>query len=214
MPRAAEALRAWDGKGLPDEAVDRGVRDRPRSGAAGTQGRASWPSGSTTRMPGFRTLLAATGARIAEHAACRAGARRSRRSTRNGASPPPGPRSAVPRPRYTALYLLAALDLQAGRRRSSSARRPIRRSIRNVLGRTFWISAMVTLICLVLGYPLAYLLATLPPRQSNLLLILVLLPFWTSLLVRTAAWVVLLQNEGVVNDVLLWLGLISDAACR
>ena len=53
----------------------------------------------------------------------------------------------------------------------------------------------------MLGYPLAYKLASLPPRISNLLMILVLLPFWTSLLVRTGAWVVLLQREGPVNDV-------------
>ena len=76
--------------------------------------------------------------------------------------------------------------------------------------RTFWISFVVTALCLLLGYPLAYKLASLPARISNLLLILVLLPFWTSLLVRTGAWVVLLQREGVVNDVLIALGLTSE----
>jgi putative spermidine/putrescine transport system permease protein len=69
---------------------------------------------------------------------------------------------------------------------------------------------VVTLWCLVLGYPLAYKLASLPARVSNLLLILVLLPFWTSLLVRTGAWVVLLQREGLVNDALLALRLIEQ----
>lgn len=57
---------------------------------------------------------------------------------------------------------------------------------------------------------MAYLLANLPIRTSNLLLILVLMPFWTSLLVRTTAWVVLLQNNGVINDALLSLGLINE----
>ena len=61
----------------------------------------------------------------------------------------------------------------------------------------------------MLGYPVAYLLATLPVRTGNLLLILVLLPFWTSLLVRTTAWVVLLQTHGVINDTLSWLHLIN-----
>jgi putative spermidine/putrescine transport system permease protein len=62
----------------------------------------------------------------------------------------------------------------------------------------------------LLGYPIAWLLANLPDRTANLLMILVLLPFWTSLLVRTSAWKVLLQQQGVINDVLVWIGLIAD----
>jgi putative spermidine/putrescine transport system permease protein len=76
--------------------------------------------------------------------------------------------------------------------------------------RTLWISALVTLTCLALGYPIAYLLATLPAKTSNLLIILVLLPFWTSLLVRTTSWIVLLQTQGVLNDLMVWVGIISD----
>jgi putative spermidine/putrescine transport system permease protein len=69
-----------------------------------------------------------------------------------------------------------------------------------IILRTFWISVLVTLVTVGLGFPVAYLLATLPTRTSNLLMILVLLPFWTSLLVRTTAWFVLLQDNGVIND--------------
>lgn len=76
--------------------------------------------------------------------------------------------------------------------------------------RTLWVSGLVMLICLLLGYPIAYLLATLPTRTSNLLIILVLLPFWTSLLVRTTSWIVLLQTQGVLNDLMVWIGIISD----
>ena len=76
--------------------------------------------------------------------------------------------------------------------------------------RTLKISGLVLLICLLMGYPIAYLMATLPTKTSNLLLILVLLPFWTSLLVRTTSWIVLLQTEGVLNDIFVWIGLISD----
>ena len=65
-------------------------------------------------------------------------------------------------------------------------------------------------MCILLGYPIAFLLATLPMRTSNVLMILVLLPFWTSLLVRTSAWKVLLQNQGVINDFLVWIGIIAD----
>ena len=76
--------------------------------------------------------------------------------------------------------------------------------------RTLLISGSVMLLCLLLGYPVAYLLATLPLRHSNLLMIMVLLPFWTSLLVRTTAWIAILQSQGVVNDVLVWIGITGD----
>ena len=84
------------------------------------------------------------------------------------------------------------------------------RVFRDVLGRTLWISAMVTLVCLALGYPVAYVIAAQPPGRAAMLLFLVLLPFWTSLLVRTAAWVVLLQREGVLNSLFLSLGLVHE----
>ncbi len=80
----------------------------------------------------------------------------------------------------------------------------------DVLWRTVEISIFVTLICFLLGLPISYLLATLPTAKSNLLLILLLLPFWTSLLVRTTAWLVLLQSEGLVNDFGLWIGLWNE----
>lgn len=80
-----------------------------------------------------------------------------------------------------------------------------------LFGRTFYLSIVITLSCLLLGYPIAYILANLPLRYSNLLMILVLLPFWTSLLVRTSAWKVLLQQNGVINDFLVLIGLVDDA---
>ena len=77
--------------------------------------------------------------------------------------------------------------------------------------RTLLLSAIITGTCLLLAFPVAHLLATLPMSKSNLLMILVLLPFWTSLLVRTTAWMVLLQSEGVINNILVSLGVIDDA---
>lgn len=76
--------------------------------------------------------------------------------------------------------------------------------------RTLWLSVLITFMTVLLGYPIAFLLATLPTRTSNLLMILVLLPFWTSLLVRTSSWIALLQKEGVINDFLVGIGLIGD----
>ena len=111
---------------------------------------------------------------------------------------------------YTSFYLLAAVD----RRLTADgaiARTPSQQAIFvDVFKRTFGVSAVVTLLCLVLAYPVAYLLATVPARFGNLLMILVLLPFWTSVLVRTTAWMVLLQREGIVNGILRGAGIISE----
>ena len=76
--------------------------------------------------------------------------------------------------------------------------------------RTVEVAFFVTLFCFLMAYPIAHLLATLPMKYSNLLMICVLLPFWTSLLVRTASWMILLQQQGVVNDFFVWIGLVAD----
>lgn len=76
--------------------------------------------------------------------------------------------------------------------------------------KTFVLSGVITFICLLLAFPIAHLLAVLPLAKSSLLMILVLLPFWTSLLVRTTSWIVLLQQQGVLNDILVALGLIGE----
>ncbi len=76
--------------------------------------------------------------------------------------------------------------------------------------RTLFLSVLITCLTLILGFPIAFLLATLPMRISNLLMIMVLLPFWTSLLVRTTSWIVLLQSQGVVNDLAVGAGLLAD----
>jgi ABC-type spermidine/putrescine transport system permease subunit I len=79
-----------------------------------------------------------------------------------------------------------------------------------VFTNTFWIAAIATVTCLVIGYPFAYLMTIVPGRVAGLLLIAVLLPFWSSLLVRTFAWQVILRDTGIVNRFLLDLGLISE----
>lgn len=79
-----------------------------------------------------------------------------------------------------------------------------------VLTNTFWIAAISTVTCLVIGYPYAYLMSIVPGRVAGILLIAVLLPFWSSLLVRTFAWQVILRDTGVINTFLLDLGLISE----
>jgi ABC-type spermidine/putrescine transport system permease subunit I len=79
-----------------------------------------------------------------------------------------------------------------------------------VLANTFWIAAISTVTCLLIGYPYAYLMSIVPGRVAGILLIAVLLPGWSSLLVRTFAWQVILRDTGVINTFLLDLGLISE----
>ncbi|TYC79843.1 ABC transporter permease subunit [Stappia sp. BW2] len=113
-------------------------------------------------------------------------------------------------PRYTPGYFLNAFDAQQTAN-GIELKPEDERIYMFLFGRTLFLSVAITLSCLLLGYPIAYLLSALPLRSSNLLMILVLLPFWTSLLVRTSAWKVLLQQQGVINDFLVWTGIISDA---
>ena len=112
--------------------------------------------------------------------------------------------------RWTGDYLLASLDFRRDAAGHVERMPQDQQVYGRILGRTFVVSAIVTLWCLLLAYPLAYWLSILPARQSNVLMILVLVPFWTSILVRIAAWIVLLQNGGLVNGALLGLGLISQ----
>ncbi|MBE9143896.1 ABC transporter permease [Planktothrix mougeotii] len=80
----------------------------------------------------------------------------------------------------------------------------------NIFGRSLGLAALTTLICLIIGYPLAFFIATASPRWRNLLLFLVIIPFWTNFLVRTYAWIIILRSEGVINTVLQSLNLIQE----
>ncbi len=112
--------------------------------------------------------------------------------------------------KYTSGYFLNSVDLQKTpdgiEKRDEDQRIYI-----TLFQRTIFMSLTIMFSCVLLGYPIAFLLANLPTKTSNLLLILVLLPFWTSLLVRTSAWKILLQQQGVINDILVWIGLVDDA---
>ena len=112
--------------------------------------------------------------------------------------------------RWTPDYLLASVDLKRDAQGHVVRVGAQEAAFSDILLRTFLISGIVTLICIVMGYPLAYWLSTLPERRANLMMILVLLPFWTSVLVRIAAWIVLLQTNGLVNRLLMFTGLTGE----
>ena len=107
-------------------------------------------------------------------------------------------------------YFLNAVDLKYDSNKEIIQQPENRRIYNYTWYKTVKISVLVTLFCLILGYPIAYLLATLPLKYSNLLMIFVLLPFWTSLLVRTVSWIIILMKKGVFNSILVWAGVIAD----
>ena len=115
-------------------------------------------------------------------------------------------RASVP---FTSYYLLAALDLQ----QTDDGIQPVSEDKRVYLDltlKTLKIAFIVSLACLLLGFPYAALMVRAGPLLRGLLFLAVMLPFWTSLLARTTAWIVVLQDQGIVNGLLLRLGLIDQ----
>ncbi len=113
-------------------------------------------------------------------------------------------------PPYTMAKYLKGMDMYFAPDGSIAQVDEDRRIHRILWLRTLEIALFVTIFCFLMGYPIAHLLATLPMKYSNLLMICVLLPFWTSLLVRTASWMILLQQQGLVNDFIVMIGLVAD----
>ena len=112
--------------------------------------------------------------------------------------------------KYTNSHFLSAIDMKKKPDGSISMKDKDSQIYINLFIRTMWLSSLITFLTVLLGYPIAYLLASLKTKASNLLMILVLLPFWTSLLVRTSAWIALLQKEGIINDFLIAIHVITE----
>jgi len=211
LPETAAILRTWKGNDLPPDAAFAAlVREMPAAAEARTLAAAAQRLNHD--ISGFRSLMLRTARDLSD--AKGETARETARETLTGLDSRwerPATWVAMRRAAFplTDFYLLTAVDLDRdvyGDIVSVPAREAV---FVDVLVRTFWIGFVVTVSCLILGYPVAYLLATLPAKFSNLLMILVLLPFWTSLLVRTSAWIVVLQNEGILNGILLGLGIVD-----
>ncbi len=113
-------------------------------------------------------------------------------------------------PKWTFAKYLKGVDLKFDQEREIIQVPEDRRIYKILWMRTLNVALWVTVFCFVLAYPIAHLLATLPMKYSNLLMICVLLPFWTSLLVRTSSWMVLLQQQGPINDLIVWLGITAN----
>lgn len=205
LSRVSKELAGWNGEGLPGEAAFAAlVADIREAAEARTLHVAAKRLNSA--MPGLQALVSRTSRALPDHPT---GSWRDVLSTIDSRWADPATwrviRGTVSP--ITPIHLLAAIDLTIDGNGAVAQVEEDRRVFVTVWGRTLWIATVVTGLCLALGYPLAFLIATAGPRVANFLLILVLLPFWMSLLVRTTAWVVLLQTQGVVNDFALWSGL-------
>ena len=207
LPRTTTAVQAWTSDALPDEPVYaaivedlRALKDTPNVGLLGR--RLNYAS------PGYRGLITRT---VRNLPAPDVASKRDALIAIDPKWADPATLAILRQQsgRLTDFYLLGALDLErdpAGSVRRVSGEQAI---FIDLYGRTLVVSLSVTLICLAIGFPVAAVMAAATPSVANILLMLVLVPFWTSLLVRTTAWVILLQNEGLVNKALIALGLIN-----
>ncbi len=212
LPQTLEALEAhWDGEGVPPEPVFAALAADIKVGRANREiGKVA------TRLnyeaPGMRSNIMRIARRVARMEEPKDGSWRETIIGMRDEWGDPAVWKLIQREgkSYTLSYYLAAVDLRQAPDGEIVSQPDYQQIYVKLFWRTVWISALITALTLVLGYPVAYLLATQPPRIANLLMILVLLPFWTSLLVRTTSWIVLLQTQGVVNDLMVWVGLIGD----
>ena len=210
LPRTLTELQIWQaGQALPDQLFDGLAQDLREARAASTLADAA--RRLNYEVNGVRSTLMRAAREVSSAPAGTAFTLDFFRAI-DPALVSPDFFAAVQRARgpVSGYYLLAALDL--GRNAQGDIERvsEANRIYLDVLLRTLGISASVTLLCLLLGFPVAMLLTQVSEKTADWLMILVLLPFWTSLLVRTAAWVVVLQREGMVNSLLMRLGLITE----
>ena len=208
LPRTFVAFESWNRQSLPAEAMFEAIFLDITTGEKYTIGKA------TTRMnyekPGWRSLIKKSG-----------------RKFKKKIKGPPYRDAMIKidkrwgdvtfwqtlgamKDPQTLGYFLNAVDRQYDVNKHVIMKEKERRVYVMLWWRTLLLSLIVTVGCLAMAYPVAHLLATLPLRYSNLLMICVLMPFWTSLLVRIVAWMIMLQNNGVVNSTLVWTGILDD----
>ena len=208
LPETLSLLRQWDGQQVPSEAV---FRSMARELLAAREARAIGQVATRVNrvQGGLRSVITRSARRLRN---VQTDSWRDAMIDAADAWGEPSTWRAIRRAgeRYTGRHYLNALDLDRDAEGGIVAQPPEQRIYIALLGRTLAVSLAVTLLCLLLGFPIAYLIAHAPPGRANLLLLLVLVPFWTSLLVRTTSWIVLLQSQGVVNDLLVAVGLIAD----
>jgi len=207
MPNTLEAFEAWDKTSEPPEALYAAVAKDLKAAERTDMGKVS------TRMnyakPGWKSLIKVTTRKLKKikgppykEAMIKAEKRWADKEFFLSLG--------IMKDNHTFGYFLNSVDKTYDFEKNIISVQEERKVYNLLWQRTLLVSFIVTIACLLLSYPVAYLLATLPMRISNLLMICVLMPFWTSLLVRIVAWMIMLQQNGVVNDTLVAAGLLSD----
>jgi putative spermidine/putrescine transport system permease protein len=209
MPRTVLAVASWDGKGLPDEPVYKALAE-DLAESRKNQSLGDLSKRLNMELAGYRSLLAKTARALPFKTEPASYKEALQGLDERWGDPAYWQAVARNTSSVTPFYLLAALDHRIDDLGEVAPATPDQAIYLDIFARTFWMGLVITVICLLLAYPLAYLLANLPARQSNLLMILVLLPFWTSILVRVAAWIVLLQSGGLINSALMAMGVIDQ----
>lgn len=207
LPRTTVALASWDGQGLPSEAVftalAQDIQDSENRSTFGSMTRRlNFESTGTrsvfmkTRLSRARLTAPYTDSLRAVHPAW--GQPETWLLLKQNSNP------------YTASYILRALDLKQGINGEFERIDKDKAIFIELFQRTFIISLWVTVLCVLLGYPTAWYISTLSPLKARLAILCVLVPFWTSILVRTTAWFILLQREGPINAFLLGAEIIDE----
>lgn len=208
LPHTTNALGSWNGKGKPPTGAYSALpQDLLNAKASGDLGRAA--TRLNVEMTGFRSMIMRAAERANDLTAPYApafgaidprwGARETWVTFKNAAEV------------YTIGFYLSALDMTRNVERHIVMKPADDQIYITLFLRTLAVAGVVTMLCLLMGYPVAFLMAQAGAGWRIVLMILVLLPFWTSIIVRTAAWIVLLQREGVINDILVALHLIENS---
>lgn len=209
MPNTAQQIEQWDGKDLPDEATFAALAHDLK------EARANHIIAKVARRlnfdkAGFASLVSRSGRKLATVENCDPC-----RDILINIEPRWGEKSywtVMQRglKDYTLIYLLSAVDLRYDDQNQIISVPEEEAIYTSIIARTIYISASVTVLCLLLGFPIAFFLAHAKPRTRNLFMVVLLLVFWTSLLVRTLSWIMVLQDYGVVNSFLMWAGITNQ----
>lgn len=208
LPRTLTALESWDGVSTPDEpvfaALAADLKQAKEDSTASQAGKRL-----NYEIPGMRSKVLAA-SRMA--AGLETGPYREKFLDQSDIWAAPETWSVIRRngAGLTPYYLLTAVDLQQSPSGGIEGVAPDQAIFLPILGRTLLVAGIVTGLTLILGYPVAYVLTIAPRTIAAVMMLMVLLPLWTSLLVRTTAWVVLLQSDGVINSALMALHLTTE----
>lgn len=210
VPETLTALEEWSGEGIPDDAtVNQFAADMKRMANDRTSGQLA--DEINRALPGMSSVIKSTARnlrRVDDAEIAANGVTLLLEANDRWADPATWQALRDAGPIYSSSYYLTSVDLERAPDGSIGARDV--QIYKQLYTKTLKMALIITVLTMLLGYPLAFFMAHASDSLANFLMVFVLLPFWTSLLVRTTAWIALLQAGGVVNSTLIWLGLTDE----